>query len=118
VLIGCDGVNSLVAKWLGFKKPAFTGRSAIRGCVDIKHNHGFGTKVMQYFGEGVRTGFIPCDDTTIYWFFTWTPSSSNQGEPLFQTQYLLQFFELKNSLQNHKVEKDNAFGARLLGTVF
>ncbi|KAM5562581.1 hypothetical protein ABKV19_017674 [Rosa sericea] len=31
VLVGCDGVNSLVAKWLGFKPPVFTGRSAIRG---------------------------------------------------------------------------------------
>ncbi|XP_059451373.1 monooxygenase 2-like isoform X2 [Corylus avellana] len=82
VLIGCDGVNSVVATWLGFKKPAFTGRSAIRGCVDIKHNHGFGTKFMQFFGEGVRTGFIPCGDTTIYWFFTWTPSSCNQEKEI------------------------------------
>ncbi|XP_021775247.1 uncharacterized protein LOC110739100 [Chenopodium quinoa] len=32
VLIGCDGVNSVVAKWLGFKPPSLTGRSAIRGC--------------------------------------------------------------------------------------
>ncbi|KAF2302090.1 hypothetical protein GH714_032535 [Hevea brasiliensis] len=30
VLIGCDGVNSVVAKWLGFKTPVFTERSAIR----------------------------------------------------------------------------------------
>ncbi|KAL6218024.1 hypothetical protein ACLB2K_011241 [Fragaria x ananassa] len=30
VLVGCDGVNSVVAKWLGFKPLVFTGRSAIR----------------------------------------------------------------------------------------
>nr|CAD1835738.1 unnamed protein product [Ananas comosus var. bracteatus] len=30
VLIGCDGVNSIVAKWLGLKKPSFSGRSATR----------------------------------------------------------------------------------------
>ncbi|KAJ0011451.1 hypothetical protein Pint_33716 [Pistacia integerrima] len=30
VLIGCDGANLVVAKWLGFKKPAFSGRSGMR----------------------------------------------------------------------------------------
>ncbi|XP_062176627.1 monooxygenase 2-like isoform X2 [Alnus glutinosa] len=74
VVIGCDGVNSVVAKWLGFKNPTFTGRCAIRGCVDFKRSHGFAPKFMQYFGKGFRYGFIPCDDQTVYWFFTWTPS--------------------------------------------
>jgi hypothetical protein len=78
----------VVAKWLGFKKPAFTGRCAIRGCVDLKRNHGFGTKFKQFFGRGFRSGFIPCDETTVYWFLTWTLSSSSQGEPLFPTQCL------------------------------
>ncbi|KAL2503933.1 FAD/NAD(P)-binding oxidoreductase family protein [Abeliophyllum distichum] len=31
VLIGCDGVNSMVAKWLGLQDPNDGGRSAIRG---------------------------------------------------------------------------------------
>jgi hypothetical protein len=69
----------VVAKWLGFKNPAFTGRCAIRGCVDFKRSHGFGTKFMQFFGKGDRSGFLPCNDTTVYWFFTWTPSSFSQG---------------------------------------
>ncbi|KAJ0009945.1 hypothetical protein Pint_33986 [Pistacia integerrima] len=38
VLIGCDGVNSVVAKWLGFKKPVFSGRFGMRGCADYKGN--------------------------------------------------------------------------------
>ncbi|KAB1219997.1 6-hydroxynicotinate 3-monooxygenase [Morella rubra] len=79
VLIGCDGVNSVVARWLHFDNPAFTGRSAIRGCVNFKRSHGFGTKFMQFFGLGVRSGFIPCDDKTVYWFFTWTPSSQEKA---------------------------------------
>ncbi|KAB1200626.1 putative disease resistance RPP13-like protein 1 [Morella rubra] len=61
VLIRCDGVNSVAARWLHFDNPAFTGRSAIRGCVNFKRSHGFGTKVMQFFGLGVRSGFIPWD---------------------------------------------------------
>ncbi|KAB1219998.1 FAD-dependent urate hydroxylase [Morella rubra] len=78
VLLGCDGVNSVVAKWLGLKKPASTGRFSIRGCVDFKQSHGFAPKSMQFFGNGVRFGFVPCDDNDVYWFFTWTPSSEEK----------------------------------------
>jgi 2-polyprenyl-6-methoxyphenol hydroxylase-like FAD-dependent oxidoreductase len=87
VLIGCDGVNSVVAKWLGFNKPAFTWRSGIRGGVDLKRNHGFGNKFMQFLGKGARAGFIPCDDDTVYWFFIWTASSS-QGAIYSQSQLI------------------------------
>ncbi|VAH87599.1 unnamed protein product [Triticum turgidum subsp. durum] len=31
VLIGCDGINSVVAKWLGLAKPSDSGRRATRG---------------------------------------------------------------------------------------
>lgn len=79
VLIGCDGVNSVVAKWLGFKAPAFTGRSAVRGCLELKSNHSFEPKMSQFAGEGVRAGIIPCDDKTLYWFFTWTPSAEGKS---------------------------------------
>uniref|UniRef100_A0A2N9HHK3 FAD-binding domain-containing protein n=1 Tax=Fagus sylvatica TaxID=28930 RepID=A0A2N9HHK3_FAGSY len=78
VLIGCDGVNSVVAKWLGFKKPAFAGRLAIRGSVEFKHGHGFEPKFMQFFGKGVRSGALPIDDNSVYWFVTWTPSSKEE----------------------------------------
>ncbi|XP_059458513.1 monooxygenase 2-like isoform X2 [Corylus avellana] len=78
VLVGSDGVNSVVANWLGFKKPAFAGRYAIRGSVDFKRSHGFEPKFMQFFGKGIRSGAIPIDDTTIYWFITWTPSTREE----------------------------------------
>ncbi|XP_022135585.1 uncharacterized protein LOC111007506 [Momordica charantia] len=78
VLIGCDGVKSVVAKWLGFKAPAFTGRCAVRGCLELKSSHGFDPKMIQFVGEGVRAGIIPCDDKTLYWFFTWTPSEEEK----------------------------------------
>ncbi|KAF8404437.1 hypothetical protein HHK36_009322 [Tetracentron sinense] len=31
VLVGCDGVHSVVAQWLGLKAPVHSGRSAVRG---------------------------------------------------------------------------------------
>lgn len=79
VLVGCDGVNSVVAKWLGFKQLAFTGKSAIRGQANFKRNHGFDPISMRFFGHGVRSGVIPCDDKTVYWYFTWDPSSQEKG---------------------------------------
>ncbi|GLT42944.1 hypothetical protein SLA2020_169210 [Shorea laevis] len=79
VLIGCDGVNSLVAKWLGFDQPVFSGRLAIRAYVDVKgHGHEFEPDVIQFFGNGFRTGFIPCDDQTVYWYLTYTSSSHDK----------------------------------------
>ncbi|KAI7730314.1 hypothetical protein M8C21_019907, partial [Ambrosia artemisiifolia] len=35
VLIGCDGVKSMVAKWLGLQTPISVGRSAIRGLAEF-----------------------------------------------------------------------------------
>ena len=78
MLIGCDGLNSVVAKWLGFETPRFTGRTAVRGCNFFKDFHGFESKFYQFFGEGVRSGVIPCDPNSVYWFFTWKPS--NEGK--------------------------------------
>ncbi|KAL5561229.1 hypothetical protein UlMin_030976 [Ulmus minor] len=92
VLIGCDGVNSVVAKWLRFKKAAHTGRSAIWGCAKFKNNHGFDPLFMQFFGNGVRSGAIPCDDNFVYWYFTWTHSSQEkelEANPVHMKQLVL-----------------------------
>ncbi|XP_062081570.1 monooxygenase 2-like [Humulus lupulus] len=78
VLIGCDGVNSVVGRWLGLGKLSFTGRRAIRGCTFLTESHGFEPKFMQFFGEGVRSGVLPCNDNSVYWFFTWTPSGQEK----------------------------------------
>lgn len=64
----------MVAKWLGFQKAADTGRYAIRGCANFENGHGFEHLFMQFFGHGVRSGVIPCDNNFVYWFLTWTPS--------------------------------------------
>ncbi|KAL3627319.1 hypothetical protein CASFOL_028682 [Castilleja foliolosa] len=69
VLIGCDGVNSVVAKFLGFGRPSYAGRASIRGYVDFKGGHGFGPDFLQFFGYGVRYGVTPSDDSGVYWFY-------------------------------------------------
>ncbi|OVA20324.1 Monooxygenase [Macleaya cordata] len=95
VLIGCDGVNSVVAKWLGLQEAAFTGRVAIRGHAVFDQGHHFEPKLMQFFGDGFRTTFIPCDRNIIYWVFTCTPSTLPKeekfeaGEPAKMKQFVL-----------------------------
>ncbi|MED6111305.1 hypothetical protein PIB30_051216 [Stylosanthes scabra] len=78
VLIGCDGVNSVVAKWLGFKEAVFARRSEIRGYAEYKNNHGFGPKFMHFFGDGFRAGVIPTDEKAVYWFFTWNTTGQDK----------------------------------------
>ncbi|WVZ55518.1 hypothetical protein U9M48_006166 [Paspalum notatum var. saurae] len=79
VLVGCDGINSVVAKWLGLQKPSYSGRSAARGFAHYPDGHGFEPKFLQFVGHGFRSGMMPCSDTDIYWFFTWTPSDNDKG---------------------------------------
>uniref|UniRef100_A0ACD5TUQ1 Uncharacterized protein n=2 Tax=Avena sativa TaxID=4498 RepID=A0ACD5TUQ1_AVESA len=75
VLIGCDGINSVVAKWLGLAKPSDSGRLATRGLAHYPDGgHGFEPKILQLVGEGFRAGVVPTSDTDVYWFFTWSPS--------------------------------------------
>ncbi|KAK8965658.1 hypothetical protein KSP40_PGU016349 [Platanthera guangdongensis] len=79
VLLGCDGVNSVVAKWLGLSKPCFAGRSAARGFALFPQGHDFKPEFLQFSGEAIRMGFLPCDDKNVYWFFTWTPTDQDQA---------------------------------------
>ncbi|XP_047084485.1 monooxygenase 2-like [Lolium rigidum] len=75
VLIGCDGINSVVAKWLGLAKPSDSGRLATRGLAHYPDGgHGFEPKILQLVGEGFRAGVVPTSDTDVYWFFIWSPS--------------------------------------------
>jgi 2-polyprenyl-6-methoxyphenol hydroxylase-like FAD-dependent oxidoreductase len=74
VVIGCDGINSVVANWLGLAKPCDSGRRATRGHVKYPDGHGFQPKFMQFTGKGFRAGLVPCGETDVYWFLTWSPS--------------------------------------------
>ncbi|KAL4186811.1 hypothetical protein AMTRI_Chr09g35930 [Amborella trichopoda] len=96
VLIGCDGVNSVVTKWLGFEKPAFVRRSASRGLAEYPGGHNYKPDFLQYFGDGFRMGFLPCNDKSMYWFFTWSPTQQEKGnedDPMKMKQLILEKME-------------------------
>uniref|UniRef100_M8BX60 3-hydroxybenzoate 6-hydroxylase 1 n=1 Tax=Aegilops tauschii TaxID=37682 RepID=M8BX60_AEGTA len=79
VLVGCDGINSVVARWLGLAKPSHSGRSATRGLACYPDGHGFPPKFLQLFGNGFRFGFVRLHCTDCYWCYTWSPSQDDDG---------------------------------------
>ncbi|KAK1392940.1 hypothetical protein POM88_011996 [Heracleum sosnowskyi] len=98
VLIGCDGVKSVVAKELALQEPVSSGRSSIRGLVEFSDCHGFEPKICVHFGNGVWFGFISCDVKCVYWFCTFIPSPDNTNssdekafkeDPLRMKQFVL-----------------------------
>ncbi|WOL12724.1 hypothetical protein Cni_G21491 [Canna indica] len=70
VVIGCDGVHSVVARWLGLSNPVHSGRSAIRGLAVLPEGHDIKDGVLQYVGDGKRAGLAPLNDKELYWYIT------------------------------------------------
>ncbi|XP_058087599.1 monooxygenase 2-like isoform X5 [Magnolia sinica] len=56
VLIGCDGVHSVIAQWLGLSAPVHSGRAAVRGLAIFPEGHGLNHEVQQIIGDGGRGG--------------------------------------------------------------
>ncbi|KAJ4943961.1 hypothetical protein NE237_022071 [Protea cynaroides] len=79
VVIGCDGVNSVVARWLGLTTPVNSGRSAIRGLAVFPKGHGYKEEVHHFIEQGKRAGFLPLNDKELFWFFIYY-NSSLKGE--------------------------------------
>ncbi|RLM66551.1 FAD-dependent urate hydroxylase-like [Panicum miliaceum] len=68
VLIGCDGVHSVVARWLGLPEPGSSGRSCVRGLSIFPDGHGIKRELRQFLSQGLRAGMVPISDTDVYWF--------------------------------------------------
>jgi 2-polyprenyl-6-methoxyphenol hydroxylase-like FAD-dependent oxidoreductase len=68
VLIGCDGVNSIVSEWLGFHPAKFMGRSTSRGLSTYPEGHDFDPKLYINLQQGIRAGYIPINHTEVFWF--------------------------------------------------
>ncbi|KAJ4943963.1 hypothetical protein NE237_022073 [Protea cynaroides] len=69
VLIGCDGVHSVVARWSGLTAPINSGRSAIRGFAVFPEGHRYKQVAYQFIEEGQRAGFTALNDNELYWFY-------------------------------------------------
>lgn len=85
VLIGCDGVHSIVAKWLALKDPVESGRWAIQGLSTFPSGHGLTYSTELFIEPGKRGGLVPVNDTEVYWFLSSKYSTSNKHE-IFKTK--------------------------------
>ncbi|XP_015581416.2 monooxygenase 2 [Ricinus communis] len=81
VLIGCDGVHSVVAQWLGLSAPFHSGRSSVRGLSVFPQGHGLEQAIKQFVDVGKRAGFVPLNDKEIYWFLTCPEEKNMQRDP-------------------------------------
>ncbi|CAK7337559.1 unnamed protein product [Dovyalis caffra] len=93
VLIGCDGVHSVVARWLGLAEPVHSGRSAVRGLAVFPQGHGFKQEVHQFADEGKRAGFAPLNDRELYWFLVCKEENMTGEAEQIQRQVLEKYAE-------------------------
>ncbi|KAK9167157.1 hypothetical protein Scep_002348 [Stephania cephalantha] len=81
VLIGCDGINSIVATWLGLSKPIHSGRYAVRGLSVVPQGHGLNNEAHQFISNQRRAGAVHLTDTEVAWFITY-PSTASEDEEM------------------------------------
>ncbi|XP_043711238.1 monooxygenase 1-like [Telopea speciosissima] len=68
VVIGCDGVNSVVGDWLKLKPTKRFNLCGVVGFTNYPNGHGFGNEFVRIRGDHILAGRIPIDDKLIYWF--------------------------------------------------
>lgn len=87
VVIGCDGVNSVVADFLGLKPPRVSPTSNVRGFTNYPSGHGFSPEFVRINEDHVFLGRIPLNDKLVYWFIA--RPRTPQGNPNY---YFLSWF--------------------------
>lgn len=75
ILIGCDGVRSSVARWMGFAEPKYSGHYAFRGLAYFPNGQPYEPRVHYIYGRGERAGYVPVSRTKVYWFICYNNSS-------------------------------------------
>ncbi|KAF5727688.1 hypothetical protein HS088_TW22G01385 [Tripterygium wilfordii] len=98
ILVGCDGVHSMVAHWLGLREIANSGRSAVRGIAVYPEGHGLKQEVQQCLDEGKRGGFVPLNEKELYWFVAF--QSPHNGEIMVGKPELIHSEVLENYAKN------------------
>ncbi|MBA0850982.1 hypothetical protein Goshw_010610, partial [Gossypium schwendimanii] len=76
IVIGCDGIRSPIAKWMGFSEPKYAGYSAFRGLGVYPDGQPFAANVNYIYGRGLRAGYVPVSPTKVYWFICYNSPSS------------------------------------------
>ncbi|KAI4327174.1 hypothetical protein L6164_019666 [Bauhinia variegata] len=75
IVIGCDGIRSPIAKWMGFAEPKYVGYCAFRGLAYYPDGQPYEPNVNYIYGRGLRVGYVPVSPTKVYWFICFNSSS-------------------------------------------
>ncbi|KAL9683535.1 hypothetical protein QQ045_015357 [Rhodiola kirilowii] len=80
VLIGCDGANSVVAKYLKLKPVNAFSLSGIRAFTNYPSGHNFPPEILRIRGNnGAFCGRLPINDNLLYWFIALQDLSSPEN---------------------------------------
>ncbi|KAI8560552.1 hypothetical protein RHMOL_Rhmol04G0266200 [Rhododendron molle] len=80
IVIGCNGIRSPIAKWMGFSEPRYVGHCAFRGLGFYPGGQPFEPRVNYIYGRGLRAGFVPVSATKVYWFICFNSSTPAEGK--------------------------------------
>ncbi|KAL5551384.1 hypothetical protein UlMin_001560 [Ulmus minor] len=75
IVIGCDGIRSPIAKWMGFPEAKYVGHCAFRGLGFYPNGQPFEPRVNYIYGRGIRAGCVPVSPTKVYWFVCFNRAS-------------------------------------------
>ncbi|XP_028082992.1 monooxygenase 1-like [Camellia sinensis] len=67
VVIGCDGVNSMIANFIGLKPPNQSTMGGARGFTNYKNGHGFSLEFVTNNKGHVMLGRFPLDHNLVSW---------------------------------------------------
>uniref|UniRef100_A0A0E0K176 FAD-binding domain-containing protein n=1 Tax=Oryza punctata TaxID=4537 RepID=A0A0E0K176_ORYPU len=74
VVIGCDGWNSVVAKYLGLGLPSQLPRFIVLGFASYPEGHPFGTEFSQIIADDFAVGRAPVNENLVHFFVSRSPS--------------------------------------------
>ncbi|KAL7174808.1 hypothetical protein ACSBR1_031152 [Camellia fascicularis] len=69
-MIGCDGVNSMIANFIGLKSPKQSTMGGARGFANYENGHGFSPEFVTINKGHVMLGRFPLDHNVVFWFVT------------------------------------------------
>ncbi|KAE8702718.1 PHD finger protein [Hibiscus syriacus] len=90
IVIGCDGMNSIISKFVGVNPPKLFSRCAARGFTYYEHGHPFGDKFRVHDACGVALGQLPVTDKLAYWFLTRSLTSQDLSDSKKDPTYIKQ----------------------------
>ncbi|XP_026452597.1 monooxygenase 1-like [Papaver somniferum] len=79
VVIGCDGVHSVVSELIGLKPAKSFSTCGVRGFTSYPSGHGLSNEFIRIRKDNCLFGRMPVDDNLLYWFVARPWTSSDTG---------------------------------------